>query len=204
MLCQITAQHRHGNDTHPHLIALLSAVAGGWVPPETISEDDYHSAHQDNTVDAYTGFVGFCCSFGGKWWGGYARGNTSRGLPRNYAAEAQRNLVRQSALLQGTTFSCGDYREVPLREGATIYCDPPYANSLGYTGSGTFDTHAFWDWCSQLVSSGHPVLVSEYAAPSEWFSVWDRKVNNTLAKDTGSKQGVERLFVHESQMRALP
>ena len=47
------------------------------------------------------------------------------------------------------------------------------------------------------------MFVSEYTAPDDWVSVWEKRVNNTLTKDTGSKKGIERLFVlrgHEPKM----
>lgn len=46
---------------------------------------------------------------------------------------------------------------------------------------------------------GHKVFVSEYTAPDDFVCVWSKQVNNSLTKDTGSKKGVECLFIHKSQ-----
>lgn len=69
--------NRTANDSHPYLIALFKAVQGGWLPPEEVSETDYLEIknNPDNHSPELVGFVGFGCSFSGKWWGGYARGN---------------------------------------------------------------------------------------------------------------------------------
>ena len=62
------------NDNQPYLIALFKALQDGYDLPEVITEEDYHYVkdHKDENP-ALTGFVGFACSFGGKWFGGYAR-----------------------------------------------------------------------------------------------------------------------------------
>lgn len=184
---------RIGNDTHPHLIALLKAVSDGWVPPTVVSEDEYRLANASRTVDAITGFIGFGCSYSGKWFGGYARGNDTNGAPRNYAAESSRNLMKQAKRLHGVQFHCGSYAELNIPPNSIIYCDPPYAGTTKYA-TGEFDHAAFWKWCDQRYEEGHTIFVSEYNAPDHWKCVWSKGVNNTLTKDTGSKKGIERLF----------
>lgn len=185
--------NRIANDKHPHLIELLKAVSEGWMPPTSISEDTYRLANAQRTVNAITGFIGFGCSYSGKWFGGYARGDDNHGFARNYAAESSRNLMKQAGRLHGVQFHCGSYDELDIPENSIIYCDPPYAQTTKYA-TGGFDHAAFWRWCEEKVSEGHTVFVSEYTAPAGWECVWEKTVNNTLVKDTGSKQGVERLF----------
>lgn len=58
-----------------------------------------------------------------------------------------------------------------------------------------FDHEAFWQWTRDRIDEGHLVYVSEYEAPGDFVSVWEKEVNNTLAKNTGAKKGVEKLFV---------
>lgn len=61
------------NDKHPYLIAMWRALQDGWNPPEEISKEQYKyiKEHKDEDM-ALSGFVGFGCSFGGKWFGGLA------------------------------------------------------------------------------------------------------------------------------------
>ncbi len=71
---------RIGADSNKYLIALLEALQRGWVPPSNITEEEY-SAVKNNpeTYDPWlVGFIGFGCSFGAKWFGGYARASESK------------------------------------------------------------------------------------------------------------------------------
>ena len=64
--------NRMGNDTHEYLIALLTAIRDGYIPPTDISKELYYAikAEPQAYPKELVGFVGFLCSFGGKWWGG--------------------------------------------------------------------------------------------------------------------------------------
>lgn len=191
--------NRIGNDSHPFLIAMWQAVRNGWVPPETVTEDEYNRAKSAGHIDAITGFIGFGCSYSGKWFGGFARGNDAKGNPRNYAKESSDNIKRQQENLKEVYFTNKTYSQMEIPENSIIYCDPPYAGTTKYA-TGAFDHSAFWQWCRDKVKEGHKVFVSEYSAPEDFISVWEKKVNNTLTKDTGSKQGIEKLFVYRFQL----
>lgn len=190
---KVPCRVRIGADVHPQLIKLLVAVRDGWIPPDVVTEEMYKYEMREKQNTAKCGFVGFCCSYSGKWFGGYARGNTNKGVSRNYAKEAQQNLLKQAPNLQGVELLWCPYTELEIPDGAIIYCDPPYRDTTKYS-SGNFDHNMFWDWCEQKAKDGHRVYVSEYTAPDGWKAVWQKQVNNTLAKDTGSKKGTEKLF----------
>lgn len=74
---------RFAGDVHEDLMLLWKAVQDGWQPPNTLSETDY-KALQYAKPSALRGFAGFGCSFGGKWFGGYAR---SKKVKDNYYAD---------------------------------------------------------------------------------------------------------------------
>ena len=57
-----------------------------------------------------TGFVGFGCSFAGKWFGGYAKDNTGR----NFCLNAYNSIMRKMDGFKDTQFECKDYREIYL------------------------------------------------------------------------------------------
>lgn len=191
---------RIGCDLDPYVVCLLEAVSQGWEPPENVSEDTYYAAKSSLEITPFIAFVGYCCSFGGKWFGGYARGNKSTGEPRNYAAEAKRNLEKQAVNLVGVKFECNDYRNLSIPEKSLIYCDPPYKGTTGYS-CGVFDSESFWDWCRVKYSEGHSVLVSEYTAPEDFCNIMEVPIHSSLTKNTGSKQGVEKLFVFSSEIK---
>lgn len=198
--------NRIGADNHFYLIKILDAMSKyeHWIPPWNVSEEDYKSAKglNDPVLKAY---IGFCLSYGGKWFGGYRRDKHGK---RNYSLEAYKNYMIQAPKLFGVKFHHCSYDELTIPPNSIIYCDPPYQGTTGYA-TGAFDHDKFWQWCRDKVAEGHKVYVSEYTAPDDWVSVWEKTVNNTLTKDTGSKKGVEKLFVmrgHEikpSQMSML-
>lgn len=188
--------NRIGNDIHYYLIELLKSIQDGWIPPNYISEEEYKIIK--NNIDKYSpclaGFVGFCCSYSGKWWGGYARGSDKYGNPRNYAAEAKRNLIKQALKLKEIILLNKNYYEFFIPSNSIIYCDPPHQKTTKYKGCENFDYNRFWNWVRKRTFEGHKVFVSEYNAPKDFVCIWRKEVNNTLEKNTGSKKGIEKLW----------
>ena len=85
---KIKAKRKILNDKHEYLIEMLRAVQSGYELPDTISEEQYRYIREHRDDDkALSGFVGFACSFGGKWFGSYARGSG-----RNYAADGKHTI----------------------------------------------------------------------------------------------------------------
>lgn len=197
---------RLGADSNKYLICLLEGLQDGYIPPDYVPEDEYIKARAEKSLTPLTAFIGFGCSYSGKWFGGFAR-NIRKDAPdserlnmttRNYCTESKRNLLKQLPNIAGVKFICSSYKSMPMPKGALIYCDPPYANTTKYKDS--FDHDRFWDWCRAKAKGGHQVFISEYVAPSDFVCIWEKEVNSSLTKDTGSKKGVEKLFVHESQL----
>ena len=182
---------RIGNDNHKYLIALLSAVQNGWVPPTEVSRELYYDVKEypGNYSGELVGFVGFLCSFGGKWWGGYAKNNDGR----NYAAVASRHMVKQAKHLIGIEFVFGRYLDMEIPDNSLIYCDPPYANTTEYKSN--FDHDVFWQWCRDLASDCHTVFVSEYYAPEDFECVKIVDHETRMDRSFISKR-VEKLFVY--------
>lgn len=191
-------KNRIGNDINVHLIEMFIALQKGWVPPNEVSEERYKQLRSNSDIylghdqSAITGFVGIGCSYAGKWFGGYARGDTKDGKPRNYCLESKNNVLKQIENLRNVTFMSGHYKNMNIIKKSIIYCDPPYAMTTKYKGG--FEHDKFWDWCNEMVARGHAVFVSEYNAPSDWSCIWQKEVNNSLTKETGSKKGTEKLF----------
>ena len=85
------------NDKHTYLIALLRAVQQGYEPPDVVTEEEYAAIKANKDADpALTGFVGFGCSFGGKFFCCYARSAENT----NYAAQSKRSLLKDMATLK--------------------------------------------------------------------------------------------------------
>jgi DNA adenine methylase len=188
---------RIGCDINEHIIILFKAIQGGYQPPEIVTEAEYNLAKNAQNSPTKS-FIGFGCSYSGKWFGGYARGNDNKGVPRNYADESRRNILKQAENLKAVDFRHCCYKELSPPSLSIVYCDPPYEGTTKYRDE--FNHGDFWQWCRQMVSIGHEVFISEYQAPDDFVSLWEKEVNSSLTKDTGSKKNTERLFKHRSQL----
>lgn len=185
MIDKVRAPKRIAADSNGYLIAMYRALQNGWVPPVSIDENLYKHVmdNKDQYQKRVVGFVGFGCSFGGKFFGGYAR------TPgRNYAAESKRNVLKQIKTLQDVLFLHSDYRTLYIPPGSTVYCDPPYVGTTKYKVG--IDHDKFWQWCRELKNEGCRVFVSEYNAPADFRCIWEKEIENPLNRKTG----VERLF----------
>lgn len=181
------------NDKHKYLIALYQGLKNGYSLPDDISEQEYRYVKEHQEDDPIlSGFVGFGCSFGGKWFGGYGRSKN-----RSHAAESKRALIRDMALLKNAEFICKDYRDVSLPDGCVIYADPPYNNTTGYVNE-KFDSNAFWEYARE-VSKTHLMFISEQTAPDDFVSIWEKPFTRTLDVNKNNQFKVtEKLFVHKS------
>ena len=166
---------RYANDKHPYLIAMWEALQQGWEPPSEVSEQEYRRLKADPDSDpALAGFVGFGCSFAGRWFEGYARSGD-----KNFAAMAKRSIAKKMATLQDVTYECCDYTDVVLPHGALAYCDIPYKDTKPYCSKllGKFDHDRFWAWAEV---QNNPVYVSEYACNVSRTPVWSLKSRRSL------------------------
>ncbi|HHZ96826.1 MAG TPA: DNA adenine methylase [Flavobacteriales bacterium] len=194
--------NRIGSDINEFLIATCKALRDGWLPHKSIPEKIFNDVknNPENYCKQFIGYVGFQLSYGAMWFGSYRRDN--QGI-RDYSLEAYNNVKKQAPKLKGINFSCGDYFNLDIPEQSIIYCDPPYEGTAKYKANKEeFNHNAFWAWCREMVMQNHKVFISEYNAPDDFVSVWQKEITSSLGKDTGSKKGVEKLFVHESQFEA--
>lgn len=190
---------RVGNDFNFYLASMWSSLTIGWIPPIDITREFYKEIK--NNKDDYgadlVGWVGFGCSYSGKWFGGYAgMTNTKIGTVRNYMLESQKAVLKQAKLLKDVIFTSKSYDEMNFVENSIIYCDPPYEGTTKYKDD--FDHVKFWNWSRKMVKLGHKVFVSEYNAPDDFVCVWEKEVKSSLSangKYGSSKKSVERLFV---------
>lgn len=182
-------------DARLDMVLMRQALAEGWTPPSHVSEADYANL-KNSEPSALRGFAGQGCSFGGKWFGGYAR----NAIGYDYAGAGARTVLRESSLLTNVTFAHADFLyNVPLRNDAVLYCDPPYTATTGY-GQGKFDHDRFWQCVRQWVSAGAIAFVSEQVAPADFVSIWTKQKTKGLRSVNGKHESLsEQLFMHESQ-----
>lgn len=163
-------------DANGALIALYQAVAAGWDPPEMVTEDQYRGGKALPDSDPMKAFLGFGCSFGGKWFAGFARSKDPKDgrSVRGYASQARNGLLRDVTAIReagGVITHCNflemDPSDSEIGEDAhemVLYLDPPYQGTESYGATGKFDHDKFWARVRQW-SALTDVFVSEYAAP---------------------------------------
>ena len=178
------------SDTHPDLILMWQALQKNLRMPSSVSEEMYES-YREGEPGAIRGFVGFACSFGGKWFGGYARSGQ-----RNIADEASRSLVRDIRKMLNVSFMCRDYREIQVTATDVIYCDPPYADTTEYRE--TFNSREFWEVAKQWSLIGASVYVSEYRCPYGWETLWENERTQLLRVGI-SESVTEKLFIPQTR-----
>lgn len=182
------------NDKHEYLIAMLRGVQAGYELPESITEEQYKyiKTHQDEDA-VLTGFAGFGCSFGGKWFGGYARNK----LHTNYALQSKKSLLKDMESLQTAEFTCLDYKDVVIPKGSVVYCDPPYDNTTTYKGFEKFDINEFWNYIRE-VSRDNLVFISEQKAPDDFECIWEKPITRTLDRNKNNQfKATEKLFTYK-------
>lgn len=177
------------------LISLYKAVQDGWDPPTEVSKETYDKAINLFDTDPMKAFCGFGCSFGGKWFGGYAtdkNGTRNRdGKPSNYALSARKSLIKTKVT---AIFKCIDFLEtIPEPTNSIIYCDPPYADTTGYDGSDTFDYCKFVRKVEQW-SEFTDIFVSEYDFRLGEV-VFEKEQITTVSRNKSKyKSATEKLF----------
>jgi len=176
-------------DLNPLVVAL-------WQPsdeylPAEMTESRYQELREGGLITREAALAAFGCSFGGKQWGGWARGGTAR----DYWAEAVHSWSRKYDAIHSvdTTVVCSAYGALSIPPGAVVYCDPPYAGTTGYR-TGAWDAQAFYSWAEDKAANSS-VYVSEYSAPASWRVVWERDTSAPL--NNNSNRAVERLFTPE-------
>jgi DNA adenine methylase len=175
--------HHIANDVHPDLIRMWHALAKeDWDPPPYVTRAE-HKALRNSGVSALRGYVGFNCSYRGVWFGGIKDPKdqrTDRGI-----------VLRTARTFRVVEFKNVDYGELIIPPRSVVYCDPPYANTSGYS-NGMFDHIRFWNTMNRWVDQGAIVFVSEYQGP--WPVLDEMPVRCVIAPQKREHR-VEKLFM---------
>ncbi len=154
---------RYASDSNKYMIAFWQAVQAGWEPPAEVSEEEHRRVKANKEEDlALTAFVGYGCSFGGRFFATYARKTENH--PQDYVKCARNVTLKKARGLHGVNFSHLRFERVEVASGSLVYCDIPYRNTTGYSeAAGGFDHDSFYLWGKKLTEEGSTVLVSEYS-----------------------------------------
>lgn len=203
---KIKCNERIGLDINPYLIKLLRYIRDNDLSdlPERILFEEYEqvrNSYRLNTneyPDWYKGFIGFCGSYGSRFFdGGYAR-NSKNDVTGERTKSAIKNLKTQAPNLKGIDFHCKNYKDINVDDfkNAVIYLDPPYKGTKRYDTE-YFDYDYFYDFCIKLKENGNFVFISEYnMLPDKFSLLWEKETKTTIdknAKDRDIKR-IERLY----------
>ena len=160
------------NDKHRYLINMWKELQNGWIPPQQISREEYiYIKENKDNKPHLTGFVGFGCSFAGKWFGGYATSNS-----RNYCLNAYNSSLSKLRYLRDVEFLNLNYDEVDIPKGSLVYCDIPYRGTTQYCRNevGIFNHNEFYNWVKNN-SDTYDIYISEYKdnVPDGFEIVWE-------------------------------
>lgn len=185
---------RIASDGNIALIAMYKALQRGWIPPDSINETEYRAyMKRKPSDDPMTAFIGFGCSFAGKWFGGYARSSD-----RNYALNAKNSLLKQVVSIKNVVFVKGMFQEhSPVNR--LIYCDPPYEGTTQYGAFDGFDHVLFWNTMRKW-SENNTVVISEYNAPDDFECVKEIETKTDIRVGGLKEKRIERLFRMKSNV----
>ena len=193
VVSKIKAPVRIANDLHKELISLHKAVQQGWIPPSSVSELEYKEIKNSNEVPDYLkAFVGFGCSFAGRYFEGYARGGI-----QNYASGSANSLLKKHATMQDVVFTTGSYSDIEIPNSSLIYCDIPYKSSTKKYKYGWFQHEAFYLWAKEMKDKGHTVLVSEYLQnlPEGWTVEWQHESKMSVRNKAGVQENTVEILM---------
>jgi DNA adenine methylase len=185
---------RIANDKHYYLIEMFRALQKGWIPPTNVSKEQYLAIKNNKYIMPYlSGFVGFGCSLGGKWFSGYAADNTKR----NYTLNAHNSILKKMRNLKNVKFQNKDYKEAFIPFNSLIYCDVPYKNATNYCKNevGIFNHDEFYEWLIYKSKKGYKIFVSEYEqnVPTKFEIV----LSINSKKDMNKAKTTEVLFTYK-------
>lgn len=172
-----------GAEICPAIVACYRAVAAGWVPPATLTREEYNAiklAHGPDSTDPLAAFGLAFCAYSGTWGGGWHPDDLRWKNPTTVsaAAKAQRDLLALAPLLRTMRLECADYRTAAeiVPAGGVLYLDPPWRGTMPYKQAPPFDADAFWTWAA-VASLRWRVIVSEGpkgppAGNDSWACAW--------------------------------
>ena len=187
------------SDNNKALITMWSFLFNNEIALPHISESDYNALKYLKDFDNWlTAYAGFGLSFGGKWFGGYARGDG------DYNGALQRSIKRKIAALKSkksVSFMNCDCDDLIIKHKSVVYLDPPYVGRTKVGGFSRDDLNVF-ELGERLVDDGHIVLITEFRQGGDFVPLHefgDTVVRHHKQRTKGDGT-TELLMCHHSQI----
>jgi len=183
-----------GCDYHEDLMLMWKSIKNGWIPPKEVSR---HLHNQLKTLEpsALRGFVGFGCSYMGKFYSGFTE----------TCLKSHNQIMSVSKIISTRKVVFLEHRDYKMHNprNMTIYCDPPYEESKvsnydAKTFRG-FNHEEFWETMREW-SLYNLVFISETSAPDDFSCIWEKAVGRSFYKNKCFRR-MERLFCHNSLLK---
>lgn len=96
--------------------------------------------------------------------------------------------------LERLQLKCGSYLEYEYKDGDTVYCDPPYELTAGYSDD-AFNHKEFYDW---VASRDYKVYFSSYnnIADKRFKMIWARNKRSLMAGGVSTVKNYECLYIN--------
>lgn len=183
-------------DLSPDIICLWRAMKDGWKPPNFLTQEEV-IFQKESSPSALRCFAAYGCSYGGICFSSYL-GKYNGG--REEIDRSSRSIIRVSKQVDDVVFLDNTSYDQHNPKNMTIYCDPPYITAskavLKMDNFNSFDHEHFWSTMRKWVHNRNIVIVSEFTAPDDFISVWEK---NTVGNVKHNGYKLEKLFMHESQ-----
>ncbi len=170
--------------------------------PRHVSKKTYMKYKVDKP-SAMRAFVGFGCSFSGKWFGGYVDTYNANNTEISMCEVSVRSIKKMEESirkLKGIKQCSYEKYSTSKLKKCLIYCDPPYQDTTKYDAVESFDSHKFWD-TMRAWSKHNIVIISEFKAPKDFKCIWKKdRIVRIFQKSTIK---TEKLFIHKSILEAL-
>jgi DNA adenine methylase len=182
-----------GYDINENIIMMLKGLKNDWIPPDSVSKDEYLSLKQSPEISALKGFAGIACSYGGIYFCGYRGTLKYKDKERNATEMCRNSLLKIKDKIKDVEFFCKDYRNLNPKN-KIIYCDPPYLNNKYLQNKYfKFDTKEFWKIMRRW-SKNNIVIISEYTAPEDFECIWSNDIHTIHNGKENIK--TEKLFMY--------
>lgn len=182
-------------DINETLIVLYQHVRDGYVPPDTITREEYMRALRGShdPRDPLNGFILNFCSFAGKYGSGYLPDDLRwpMGTAQSAAEKAARDLVNLRPMLERMELRCHDATAHLPDEPSVLYFDPEYEGTEPYLGAPPFDRPRYLRRTEEHKRK-HAIIGSEFAMPDTW-----REIASIKSPSRGMRRHplTERYFV---------